>query len=190
MGEKKTKKKKETQERVEELTELLQRTQASLENYRKQTEKRIQEIQELANKDLIIQLLTVLDNFELALSNTGSSEEFVKGAEKSKISGTTKNSFNEFLIGVELIYSQLLTVLENKGLKSIKTENMVFDPHAHEALMKENSDKPENTVLEELQKGYSLNDKVIRHVKVKVSAGKILEKEGIDEHNDKNRGGK
>ena len=164
MGEKKkTKKKKETQERVEELTELLQRTQASLENYRKQTEKRIGEIQELANKDLIIQLLTVLDNFELALSNTGSSEEFVKG--------------------VELIYTQLLTVLENKGLKSIKTENIVFDPHAHEALMKVDSNESENTVLEELQKGYILKGKVIRHAKVKVSSGKGCD----DKNNNQNK---
>lgn len=153
MGETKANKKKDMQKRVEELTEILQRTQASLENYRKQTEKRIQEIHDLANKELVIQLLTILDNFELALNNT-------------------MNSPKEFVKGIKLIYSQLFTILENNGLKQIKTKNQIFDPHAHEALMKVDSNKPENMVLEELQKGYTLNDKVIRHAKVKVSSGK------------------
>jgi molecular chaperone GrpE len=164
MGETKSGKKKDMQKRVEELTEILQRTQASLENYRKQTEKRIQEIHDLANKELIIQLLTILDNFELALNNT-------------------MNSSKEFVKGVKLIYSQLFTILENNGLKQIKTKNQIFNPRAHEALMKVDSNKPENMVLEELQKGYTLNDKVIRHAKVKISAGKNKTKENNNEQN-------
>ena len=135
-----------------ELTELLQRKQAEFENYRKQQEKRIEEIRESANKNLIIQLLPLLDNFELALKNCQSNQK-------------------EFIKGVELIYSQLFTVLENNGIKPMETENKDFDPYFHEALMKIDSKKPENTIIEELQKGFLLKDKVIRHAKVKVSSG-------------------
>lgn len=158
---------KSLKEQVQELTELLQRTQANFENYRKQQETRIKDIQEWANRDLISQLLTVLDNFELALKNTKNHEDFIKG--------------------VELIYSQLSNTFEDNGLKPIKTKNQIFDPHYHEALMKEDSDEPENLILEELQKGYSLNERVIRHAKVKISSGN--KKKAIDEHNDKNHGG-
>lgn len=164
-------KKNSVSNQVKELTELLQKTQANFENYRKQQEKRIQEIQEQANKELIVQLLTVLDNFELAMRSANGSKDFMKG--------------------VELIYSQLSGLLGDNGLKPIKTENKVFDPHFHEALMKAESDKPENTIIEELQKGFMLNDKVIRHAKVKISAWKN-DKKKVDEQNNQktNNGGK
>jgi molecular chaperone GrpE len=61
--------------------------------------------------------------------------------------------------------------LENQGLKPIETENQEFNPYYHEALMKISSEQPENTIIEELQKGFLLNDKVIRPAKVKVSDG-------------------
>lgn len=141
------------QDPLAEMKDLLQRTQANFENYRKQTEKRIEEYQELANKDLILQILPVLDNFELALKNTENKEEFVKG--------------------VELIYAQLFTVLQDKGISTIEAKKkQEFNPNLHEALMKEDSDLPENVIVEELQKGFMLKDKVIRHAKVKVSSGK------------------
>ncbi len=135
-----------------ELKELLQRTQAGFENYKKQTEKRIEDIQEMASKRVIIQLLPILDNLELALKNAPTEE-------------------NEFTKGIVLIHSQFHQLLEDNGIETIKTENETFDPHLHEALMKTPSDKPENTIIEEFQKGYMLNDIVIRHAKVKLSAG-------------------
>jgi len=76
------------------------------------------------------------------------------------------------LKGVELIYTQLFQTLEEKGLKHIECCNEKFDPYKHEALLTEESNKKENTVLQELQKGYTFNDKVIRHAKVKVSKKK------------------
>ncbi|MBR9683482.1 nucleotide exchange factor GrpE [Candidatus Woesearchaeota archaeon] len=170
--------KKTLKEPTAELTELLQRTQANLENYRKQTEKRIVEIRQMAARDIILQILPVMDNFELALKNTCSNQDdFLSGAEKSKISGTPKNSFNEFLMGVELIYSQLLTVLKDNKIKTIETQNQLFDPFYHEAILKVDSELPENTIVEEVQKGFLLNDKVIRHTKVKISAGKKKEEQ-------------
>ncbi|MBT3297463.1 nucleotide exchange factor GrpE [archaeon] len=141
----------EIKDPLTEVTELLQRTQANFENYRKQTEKRVEEIRKMASKDVILQVLPVLDNFELALKNSEKNEEFMKG--------------------IELIYSQLVSVLENNGVKIINTDKN-FDPFYHEALMKVDSDLSENKIIEEFQKGYILNDKVIRHSKVKVSSGK------------------
>ncbi len=140
------------QEKITELTSLLQRNQADFENYRKQTEKRIQEITQFASKKTILQILPIIDNFELALKNSNTNQR-------------------DFTKGVQLIYSQLFTVLENQGVKKIKTENQEFNPYYHEALMKIASEKPENTIIEELQKGFMLNDKVIRPAKVKVSDG-------------------
>ena len=149
-------KKQTKKDESEEIKELLQRTQANFENYRKQTEKRVDEIREMASRDIILQLLPVLDNFNLALKNTGTGD------------GGCKN----FVQGVELIYAQLSGLLEDNGIKEIETDGKEFDPYLHEALMKVDSEFPENTVVEEIQKGYLLNDKVIRHAKVKISNGK------------------
>lgn len=138
---------------LQDLTDLLKRTQANFENYRKQTEKRIEEYQQFATKDLLLKLLPLLDNFDLALKASSSSVEDLKH-------------------GIELIYSQLFQLLEDQGVQLIKTEKQKFDPYQHEALMKEVSDKPEGIIIEELQKGFTLNGKVIRHAKVKISSGK------------------
>lgn len=149
--------KENSQEKLPETIELLKRTQASFENYRKQTEKRIKDMQEMAARQIIVQILPVLDNFTLALKNTQNPKEFVTG--------------------MELIYAQLNTLLEDNGVKPIIAEKQKFDPYLHEALMKVASKLPENVILEEFQKGYMLHEQVIRHARVKVSAGKNEEKE-------------
>ena len=140
------------QDLLAEMKDLLQRTQANFENYRKQTEKRVEDIRLMASKDIILQLLPVIDNFELALK-----------------SADTNPNTDDFLSGIELIYSQLFSLLEDRGVSIIKKKQ--FDPFYHEALMKVDSKLPENTIVEELQKGFILNDRVIRHAKVKISSG-------------------
>lgn len=147
-AEKEIKKTDEKDKKIEELTETLQRLQAEFENYRKYVEKSRIEFQKYAQADLIEKLLPILDSFELAFKNTNNKEEFLKG--------------------IELVYSQLYSLLEKQGLKNIEAKGK-FDPHLHEVLLKEESDKEEDTILEELQKGYMLNDKVIRYSKIKVS---------------------
>ncbi|MBL7057092.1 nucleotide exchange factor GrpE [Candidatus Woesearchaeota archaeon] len=134
---------------ITELTLTLQRVQAEFENYKKRTEAECTEFKKYAETDLIKSFLPVLDNFELALQNKKAQDEFVKG--------------------MELIYSQLFESLEQRGLKVIKAEGEKFDPYKHEALLTEKSTKEPNMVLQELQKGYMVCDKVIRHTKVKVS---------------------
>ena len=136
-------------EKAAELTNLLQHIQADFENYKKRVEKEKTEFKCLAKIELIKKLLPLLDNFELAIKNKDNREEFIKG--------------------VELIYSQFVDLLECEGLRKIDAENQKFDPYKHEALMAEKSDKEENTILEEFQKGYMLHDNVIRHSKVKIS---------------------
>ena len=138
---------------LKDMVVLLKRTQANFENFRKQTEKRVSDIQSVASKDIILQILPVVDNFHLALKNAPQEN-------------------TDFLQGVELIYSQLNSLLGDNGVEVINTENQIFDPYYHEALMKTPSEEPENTVLEEFQRGYMLHGNVIRHARVKVSAGK------------------
>jgi len=147
----KAKKEDKKDVKIKELTETLQRLQAEFENYKKRNEKECSDYKSYAQEQLIKQLLIIIDNFELALQNHNSPQEFSKG--------------------VELIYAQLFSLLEDKGLKVIKAKGEKFDPYKHEAMLTEESKKKPNTVLEELQKGYTLNEKVIRHTKVKVSKG-------------------
>jgi len=146
----KVKQKKDTrEEKIKELTDSLQRLQAEFENYQKRVENEKQEFVKYSKADLIAKLLPILDSFELALKNTTDKEKFVKG--------------------IELLFAQLYSMLEAEGLRPIKAAGEKFDPYKHEVLMKQKSGKEEDLILEELQKGYMLNDKVLRHSKVKVS---------------------
>lgn len=137
--------------RVAELTTLLQHLQADFQNYRKRMEKDRQDLIKYSTKNVLSKLIPVLDNFQLALNNANPGKEFVKG--------------------VEMIYSQFLSTLESEGLKPIPAKKGKFDPEIHEAISHVHSDDEAGTVIEEFQQGYTLNNKVIRHSRVKVSAG-------------------
>lgn len=150
---KKTKKEKiDKDSKIKELTETLQRLQAEFENYKKRVDKEKQEFIRYAEEKLVVKLLSILDSFELALKNTTDKEKFIKG--------------------VEMVFAQLYSVLESEGLKPIEALGKKFDPYNHEVLMKAFSDKEEDKVIEEFQRGYTFNDRVIRHSKVKISQGK------------------
>ena len=135
--------------KIDELTDTLKRLQAEFENFKKRIDKEKQEFVKYAKSDVIESMLPVLDSFELALKNTNDKEKLVEG--------------------VKMIYAQFHSVLQASGLKPINSVGEKFDPYKHEVLMKKKSDKPEETILEELQKGYMLNDRVIRHSKVNIS---------------------
>ncbi|MBS3131064.1 nucleotide exchange factor GrpE [Candidatus Woesearchaeota archaeon] len=143
------KEKKSDKETIEELTDSLQRLQAEFDNYRKRLEKEKQEFVKYSKAEIIENILPILDSFELALRNSKDPEKFRKG--------------------VEMIYAQLVSALEREGLRPINAAGKKFDPYYHEVLLKEKFDKDEDIVLEELQKGYMLNDRVLRYSKVKVS---------------------
>ncbi len=132
---------------ADEYRDALQRLQAEFENYKKRCDRESASFRKYANAEMIKSLLPILDSFELALKNNGDREKFVKG--------------------VEMIYAQLYSLLEDKGLRRMAAEGKKFDPYTQEALLQEESEK-DGIVLEELQKGYLLGDAVLRHSKVKV----------------------
>ncbi|MCF7862134.1 nucleotide exchange factor GrpE [Candidatus Woesearchaeota archaeon] len=133
---------KKIKEDSEKYKNIAQRLQAEHENYLKRTEKEKLRISEDAVGSFICRLLPVLDSFQQAI----------------------KSSEDE---GLRLIYQQFEKVLTESGLEEIKCVHEPFNPYMHEALMKEVSDE-DNIVLDELQKGYKIGERVIRHSKVKV----------------------
>lgn len=134
---------------IAELTNDLKRLAAEFDNYKKRTEKENSEFRDYAKVELIKKLLPVLDSLEIGLKNTQNPATFIKG--------------------MELVFSQLYSLLEEEGLQCITTENHKFDPYYHEALMTQEDSGEDNRILEEFQKGYLLKGKIIRHSKVKVS---------------------
>jgi molecular chaperone GrpE len=144
------KKLEEKNKKIAELTDTLQHLQAEMENMKKRCEKDMGEARKFASTFIVEKLLPILDSFELALKNTEKKEDFIKG--------------------VELIYSQMFDMLEKEGLRKIDTANQKFDPYKHEVLMTEKADKEEedDLIIEELQKGYMFKDKVMRYAKVKI----------------------
>jgi molecular chaperone GrpE len=130
------------------------RLQADFDNTRKRLEKEKQDFIKFANEGIIVELLNVLDDLERAVDLTESKHQDLPA----------------FLKGIEMILAHLYDMLKEYGVKPIEAQDKVFDPNFHEALMQmENNDIPEHTIVEELQKGYLLNDRVIRTSKVKVS---------------------
>ncbi len=139
--------------KITELTNTLQRLQAEFENYKKRIDKEHIANIKNANSELITELLPVLDSFELALK-TGVNET----AEVTK-----------YRKGLELIYSQLYSILEEYGLRIIDTKNKKFDPFKHEVLLVKECELTDDTIIQEFQKGYYLNDTIIRHSKVMIA---------------------
>lgn len=138
----------EKEEKAEELLETLQRLQAEFENYKKRAEREYIQYTEQANAHLILRLLPVLDNFGRALY-----------AESSDIN---------FKRGMEMIFSQLKSILETEGLSPIEAVGEEFDPYFHEAVLAVEGDYCEDTIIEEFEKGYLFRNKVLRPSKVKV----------------------
>ncbi|MBU5595180.1 nucleotide exchange factor GrpE [Amphibacillus sp. MSJ-3] len=147
---------KEYQQLVTEKEELFNkfiRLQAEYDNYRKRTQREKSADLKYKSQALITELLPVIDNFERALQ-TASDDESVKS----------------FIEGMDMIYRQLQTVLEAEGVEVIPTVGEEFDPNIHQAVMQVEDDQYEtNVVVEEMQKGYRLKDRVIRPAMVKVN---------------------
>jgi len=131
--------------------QLLRRT-AEMDNMRKRNERDCARIIQQANRDLIKDVLTVVDDLERSLEASKQTED------------------KELLNGVELIHQKLMTVFSRYGLAPIESVGKPFDVELHEALLQvENKDAEPGTIVEEYEKGYVLNGEVIRHAKVVVS---------------------
>lgn len=139
----------EPQERIEELEDQLRRVHADYQNFRRRTQQQQEQARKKASEQLIKDVLTVMDNLELALSQAEEETGLYQG--------------------VELVLGQLISTLEDHGVQKIHTET--FDPHLHEAILSTHSEKPEGSILEVMQHGYQLNGVALRTAKVKVSKG-------------------
>ena len=149
----------EPEAKIAELKDLLLRKAADFENYKKRIERERSEVTRFAAAGLVDDLLPVLDNFEHALK-----ADEADGGDYRK--------------GVEMIFRQLLDVLNRHGLEPIPSAGRQFDPEVHEAVYHEPvAGQEEGVVLEEIQRGYKLGGRVLRPAKVKVAAAPI-EKEG------------
>ena len=143
----------QTESERDEYLDTLRRVQAEFENYRKRVIKEQTALVDRATSGLVEQLLPVLDSFELALKNLDS-------AGSDEIESVRK--------GLELVYAELLGVLEKAGLSRIEAEGKPFDPNVHEAVMQEDGDG-EPVVTDVLRTGYTLKGRVLRPAMVKVT---------------------
>ena len=143
---------KSLEEKDEEIIELkshIQRLQADFDNFRKQGEKQKQDLIRYANEGLIVKFLDIYEDMERALENSTNEEELREG--------------------LELIYSKMKNTLEKEGVEEIPAVGEKFDPFKHEALLTVDSpDHENNEIVDELMKGYTLKDKVIKYSKVRV----------------------
>ncbi len=153
-GEKKgffKRKKDKRDEKIEELTDKVKRQMAEFDNFRKRTEKEKSQSFELGAKSVIEKILPVIDNFERGLAQAPDQDD-------------------PFVDGMEKIYKSMLQELESIGVKPIEAEGKEFDPNLHNAVMHcEDENVGENIVVQELQKGYTYHDSVVRHSMVKVA---------------------
>ena len=135
---------------LQEKDNRLKRLQADFENFRRRTSKEREEIGNVVTQELLKSLLPIVDNFDRAMA-------------------TEQQDGAAFQKGVEMIYTQLGETLKNVGLEPIETEGQKFDPNFHQAVMRvENPDLDDDTIAQELQKGYIVKGKVIRPSMVQV----------------------
>src|SRR6185436_5544730 len=140
---------KVTQER-DSLQDRLLRKQAEFENYKKRIERERSDFVQFASAELIKELLNALDSFELAIRNSKADDQSLRG--------------------FELIYKQLLDTMGRFGLKAIEVKGQKFDPNFHQAVATTPTDDvEENTIIEELRKGYLLNGRLLRPAMVNVA---------------------
>lgn len=146
---------KELEEKIAILEEKALREKAELVNFRKRKEEETARMLKYANEDIVKELLLIIDNFERAINMDDDNLE---------------DEVSKFLAGFKMIYCNFNNILEKYGVKEIKAANIEFNPTVHQAVIAEHREGVEpGIVLEVLQKGYQLKDKVIRPSMVKVS---------------------
>ena len=148
---KKEKKKDKRDEQIEQLTDRVTRQMAEFENFRRRTDQEKAQMFGNGQKAIVEKILPVVDNFERGLA-------------------TVEEGADPFADGMLMIYKQLLTTLEEIGVKPIEAVGQEFNPDFHNAVMHVDDEAVgENIVVEEFQKGYMMNDSVVRHSMVKVA---------------------
>jgi molecular chaperone GrpE len=143
----------ETQAKANEYLDGWQRARADFSNYKKRVEREQSQIYQNAAGSILKRYLGIVDDLERALKNRPQDGDGAAWAE-----------------GIELIYRKLLSILESEGIQPMEAEGQPFDPNLHEAIMSEESDEHESgQIIEVLQQGYTLGDKVLRPAMVRVA---------------------
>lgn len=146
---------KELEQKNKELENALLKAKADEINYRRRKDEEVSRMMKYCNEDIILELLPTIDNFERAIKMDDDNLE---------------DEVSKFLEGFKMIYNNMIKTLEKYGVKAIDETEKPFDPTYHQAVMKEKVEgKESGIVIEVLQKGYLLLDKVIRPAMVKVS---------------------
>ena len=147
---KKKKEKDKFEQQIEELTDRLKRSMAEFDNFRKRTENEKASMYVIGARDIVEKILPIVDSFERGLAQAPEEDAFADG--------------------MKMIYKQLMTALDEMGVKAIETVGKEFDPNLHNAVMHvEDENVGENIIVEEFQKGYTYKDFVVRHSMVKVA---------------------
>jgi molecular chaperone GrpE len=139
---------------ISNLKDQLLRRAAEFENFRRRTREEQADLIRYANEKLIVELLPVADDFRRSLAF-----------------GREHPAFDSFYKGIELVYAKFLKMLEARGVRPIETAGAEFNVDFHDALLQiPRSDLPPGAIIDEIETGYTLNDRVIRHAKVTVAA--------------------
>lgn len=146
-------KKDKKDQKIEELNDRLMRLMAEYDNYRKRTDKEKSVMFEMGAKSIVEKIIPVIDNFERGFATVSDSDKD-----------------DPFVMGMDKVYSQFVTTMEEAGVKPIEAVGKEFDPDIHNAVMHvEDESLGDNIVAEELQKGYMYKDSVVRYSMVKVA---------------------
>jgi len=141
----------EAREQIDELNARILRLTADYDNYRKRALREKDDVRQYANQDLLEKLLPVLDNFEMAITAVKDADPSIRD-------------------GVQMIYDQLLGILNAQGVEPINAIGLQFDPNLHEALSQEESlEFEEGQVIQQVQRGFRLNDRLVRAARVVVA---------------------
>ena len=145
------------EEEAKEIYDRLLRVSADFENYKKRAAREMEDYRKFANQSLLKEMLSVVDNLELAINSSNDGEK----PDQSLIEG------------LNLTLNEILKVFEKFNVKPIEARGKTFDPAFHEAVMREETDDyPENTVISEFQKGYLIHDRLLRPAMVVVAMPK------------------
>ena len=146
-----------TREEAKETYDRLLRVSADFENYKKRSSREMEEFRKYANQSLLKEMLSVVDNLELAINS----------------SNDGKNTDKTLIEGLNLTINEILRVFEKFNVTPIEAQGKTFDPAYHEAVMREETDDyPENSVISEFQKGYLIHDRLLRPAMVVVAVPK------------------
>jgi len=153
-----------------ETYDRLLRVSAEFDNYKKRSSREMEEFRKFANQSLIKEMLSVVDHLELAMNSTNGRKALDK----------------DLLQGLEMTHREILKVFEKFNVKPIDAKGQQFDPTFHEAVMQEETDdSPKNTVINELQRGYMIHDRLLRPSMVVVAKPKE-NNEGQEPHTKEN----